>query len=316
VLALRLPPGAVQAFRYALSIRDIPVSMFGIATSQAIFPSLSEKARKKDGLESFQILFSQGLRTILFWTLPITSLLLVLRTPYTRILFSLFTDKVTLRDASVISYALLFLSISIVFYSILNLVNRAFYSLDDSKTPTYVSVFTIFIEIALTYALVNLFSNISNVSLNPLIIFRNYNYYFINGGSINAVGGLALASTIAIFINLSILIFFLGKKKVKFFFQPEYILSKFASAFTMFVAGILSFKLFDRFFDLERTGGLLIFTANVTILMLFTYYICEKFVKDDDISFVDHPISRIKAVTKKILDLIRRRKLTGITTSQ
>lgn len=315
-IALRLAPGAAASFRYALSIRDIPVGMFGVATSQALFPSLSEKAHKKDNLESFQILFSRGIRVILFWTLPVTTLLFVLRTPLIRLLFSLFTNKVTLRDASILSYTLLFLSISIVFYSILNLVNRAFYSLDDSRTPTYVSIFTIFIEIALTYALVNLFSNFTNVSLNPFIIIQNYKSYFTNGGSISAVGGLATASTIAIFINLSILLFFLNRKGVKFFYQSEYILCKLASSLSMFVVGILSFKMLDKFFDLERTGGLIIFTFNVGVLMLITYYLCEKFLRDEDISYLDHPIQKVRSITKKLGDLVKRRKITGISTPQ
>lgn len=314
IIAIGLPAGSLAAFAFATSIRDIPISMFGISTSQALFPTMSELAEKKD-MEGLQKIFSKGVRAILFWTLPASVLLIVLRTPYVRILFSLFTDAVTFAGIRILSFALLFLCFGIVFYSLLNLVNRAFYSLNDSKTPTYVSMFVIGIEIVLTYLFVNLLSHFNSLSVNPFQIVQNFENYFTNGGSVAAVGGLGLASSTAIFINLAILIYFLKKKGVNFFYESEYILSKVASALTMFVIGISSFKLMDIFFDLERTGGLLIFTANVTILMLLAYYYCEKFLNDDDVKMLDHPIQKIKISFSKIGKLIKSKRLTGVTPS-
>jgi putative peptidoglycan lipid II flippase len=313
VLALRLATGSLNSYRLANSLREIPITMFGIAIAQSVFPRMSEIAKTQDIIE-LQKLFSRAVRTILFWTLPISAIFIVLRTPLVQLLFSIFNKNISFSDTSLISYSLLFLSLGIVFYSLLHLTNRVFFSLDDSVTPTIVSLIIIFLEIGMTYIFVNLFSHFNNISLNPFVLIQNSDNLFTKGDSDAAIGGIALASSISIFLHLSILCRFLKKKKLSMFYESRFIIKKFVSFAVMLTVGLLSFKLLDTFFDKERIAGILIFTLNVSVIMGLTYYFCEKLLKDEDIDILDHPIMRVKKGFVKFYQLFRANKLRGVNT--
>lgn len=311
LIALRLSDRALNSFRNTLSIRDIPITMFGVAISTALFPTLSE-LNKNSQRDEFQKIFSKGLRTILFWTLPSSILIIVLRTPIIRLVYSVFNSSITLSDVSLMSYILLFLSLGIVFYSVLNLVNRAYYALDDSKTPTFVSITVIFLELALTYGLVNLFSHFNNLSLNPVSFFKNVDDYFTNGGSDAAVGGIGFASSISIFINLFILCLLLRKKGLYFFYEKKHILKKVFSSAMMLIVGVFSLKVFEDFFNEERVAGILLLTINVFVFMVGTFYFSEKLVQDEDISILDKPITKVKKAFGQFKRLISKNKISGV----
>lgn len=312
ILALGLATGSLTSFRLAISIREIPTTMFGIAISTSVFPKLSELASQKK-LHEFQKLFSQALRSILFWTLPITALLLVLRTPVVRLLFGLFNDSVDFSETRLVSWSLLFLSLGIVFYSVLNLVNRAYYSLDDSKTPTIVSIIVIFFELLLTYALVNLFSHFDDsLTVNPFTIIPNISNYFTKGDSQAAIGGIGLASSISIFVNLWLLTWFLKRKNINLFHEPSFIFKKLISAVVMFCVGLISFKIFEVFFATTKVIGLVFFTFNVTVIMCGSYYFMEKWLKDDDITILDDPIKKFKIGLRKFKKLMKTQEVTNV----
>lgn len=315
ILALSLVEGSLNTFRLAISLREIPISLFGMAISVSVFPSLSELAERKK-FDELQILFSKALRSILFWTLPVTVLFLVLRTPIVRFTFGIFNKNVTLAETSLLSYTVLFLSLGIVFYSVLQLVGRTFYSLNDVKTPTIVSMIAILVELALTYSLANLFSHFNSLSLNPLNFIKNVNDYFTIGSNPEgaAVGGIALASSASIFVNLALLTIFLKRKGISVWYEPQYIFKKIISSGAMFVVGLGSFKYLDTFFNDDRILGVFLLTANVTFLMGLTYYLSERVLKDDDIENLNDPIKKIKRGLEKVKQLIKLNKLKGIGT--
>jgi putative peptidoglycan lipid II flippase len=311
LLALRLMPGTLNSFKLAISLREIPATMFGIAIAQSVFPGMSELGSKKDFV-GLQNLFSKALRIILFWSLPITAIFIVLRTPIVQLVFGIFSGKVDFNDTSLISYSLLFLSFGVIFYSVLGLVNRTFYALDDSKTPTIISICVILLELALTYSLANLFSHFSNLSLNPLLFWQNFDNFFTNGGEQAAIGGIALASSISILINLILLIKFLKAKGINTFFQPQHIYKKFISTLVMLVTGLLAFQLFVslEIFNNERVLGVFLFTVNVGIIMCLSYYFVEKILKDDDLEMLQNPISKLKTGLWKIRKVLPGSKIT------
>jgi peptidoglycan biosynthesis protein MviN/MurJ (putative lipid II flippase) len=183
--------------------------------------------------------------------------------------------------------------------------------MDDSKTPTIVSIVIILFELSLTYGLVNLFSHFDqSLSVNPLTIFNNLDYYFTRGDSVSAIGGIALASSIAIFFNVSILIYFLNKKGVNFFFESKHIFKKLISAVIMFVVGLVSFKFFDAFFDTNRVFGVFFFTINMTVIMFGTFVLSEKILGDEDISILDDPIKRFRKSTSRFLQILKTDEVT------
>jgi len=314
-IALALVQGSLNSFRLATSLRDLPSSIFGLAVAQSVFPQMSELAEKKEFIE-FQKLFSLAIRTILFWTIPVTAIFIVLRTPIVQLLFGLFNKEITFSDTSLVSYSLLFLSLGIIFYSILAVVNRAFYSLNDSTTPTTVSIFVIFVELALTYTLVNLFSHFDeSLSLNPIFVLSNIDNYFQNGNSQAAIGGIALAGTIAVFFNLSILIWALKRKGTDFFYESQFIFNKFLSGFVTILIGFLGFKYLNDFFDTTRVIGVFLSTLNISLIMCLTYYLSEKYLRDEDVKMFDNFLKKIGNFLRKVKEAFSKNEVIGVGTS-
>lgn len=308
-IGLRILGDSFNAFKIANSLREMPNSIFGSAISQAYFPKMNAMAKKQEMLK-LQKLFSSAIRTILFWTVPITAILIVLRTPIVRLSFGIFDSDATFTDISLISYSLLFLSFGIISYSLLNIVNRMFFVLDDTKTTTFVSIFVIILEVTLMIGLANVFSYFNNFSINPILFINDINNYFTSGNSINAIGGIALASSIAALANLLLLIFFLKKKKVQFLYDKKLVFVKFISGGVMLIVGFTSFKFLENYFDEESLVALLILTVNVLIIMLATYIGMEKLQNDKDLDILMKPARKIKNNIGKVNNIFSRGQIT------
>lgn len=313
ILSLGLQNGSLTAFRLGLSVREIPNMIIGNSVAQAYFPTMSSYAQEGK-LEELQEVFSKGVRSILFFVLPATSLLIVLRTPIVRFLFGTFNSSITFEELSLVSYIIFFLSFGVIFYSLIGIVNRVFFCLEDSKTPTYISIGVIIFELILTFALVNLFSHFNSLSVNPKLFIANIEDYFTDGGSRAAIGGIALASSISAGINLLLLVWFLDKKKMYFFYSPKLILIKFLGFIVMTSVGLMSLKFLDQFYNQERLFGVLLLTTNVSILMAISYYLTQKLMKDPDLDVLDKPTRRLKNTIKKVIRLIRTSKVASVGT--
>ncbi|MFW5720550.1 MAG: murein biosynthesis integral membrane protein MurJ [Candidatus Dojkabacteria bacterium] len=313
VIALQLVTGSFASFKLALSIREIATLVFGLSVAQALFPRMSELGSEKN-ITELQDIFSQGLRTILFWTLPVAAMIIVLRTPIVQLVYGLFSDKVDLEETSLLSYCLLFLSLGVVFFASLNIINRVFYSLNDSVTPTVVSVMVITIEIALTYVLANIFSHFSTFSLNPAA-FTTVEDYFTKGQGQAAIGGVALAATIAITINVILLSIFLYlRHSIKVWYQPEKILKKVVSASFSLAIGFAVFKFLGDFFRSDRVIGVMLLTLFTSSSMMLVYYLMEKLLKDEDVNILDDPVKRGRKAIKHFLRLVRKSEVSGVST--
>lgn len=176
-----LPQGMISALRAAQRIMQLPIGVFAIAIAVATFPTLTGYAARNEKHE-FKKTMSLAVRTIIFITLPAAFGLIALRVPVVRVLFQ--QGKFTEQDTEATAYALLFYCIGLIAYSAIQLLNRVFYSLQDTRTPVMVGIFTIVINIVLNFALIK-----------PL-----------------GHGGLALAYSLAGYVNMLGLLYILRKK--------------------------------------------------------------------------------------------------------
>jgi putative peptidoglycan lipid II flippase len=181
MLASLLKEGSVSFLYYANRLVQFPLGVFAIAISTALLPTLSYHAGKNDMPELIGTL-SRSLRGAMFLIIPSTAGLIILREPIIELLFErgAFDHAATLNTA----YALAFYSMGLLAFSGVKLFVSAFYALGDTKTP---------VKVAVTAMLINIVLNL--LLMGPL-----------------QHGGLALATSIASWINLLCLWFLLGKR--------------------------------------------------------------------------------------------------------
>ncbi len=139
-LASRMSRGVVAAYNQASSLSLMPVNLIGVAISNAAFPRMTERLA-----EGRTDLFKQELRQVLRW-------IIWLALPIAMITFFARGYIVTfIKNGGdfLISSLLGALVVSILFRTVYHIAARTFYAQQDTKTPLYVSLFTISLNIGL-----------------------------------------------------------------------------------------------------------------------------------------------------------------------
>jgi putative peptidoglycan lipid II flippase len=142
--ARRLGPGNVSYYNNANILSQVPVLLIGTAISTAAFPRLS--ARLSQGRpDLFNRDFLKVLRVLLWLGSPIVIVAYFARGYLARLIFS--------KDAPQISLILGFL-VAATFAGILySILSRWFYARKDTRTPLFVSIFTVGLNIILAVLL-------------------------------------------------------------------------------------------------------------------------------------------------------------------
>lgn len=131
-LASSLVEGSISALTYASRLKDLVISVFIMAITTVVFPMLSKAFSQEDNQQVKRIM-GQGINIILIITVPATIGMLVLAEPMVRIFFQrgAFDSTATIMTAR----ALIFYSLGLVGASLRLMLNRVFYSFQDTKTP-------------------------------------------------------------------------------------------------------------------------------------------------------------------------------------
>ncbi len=150
-LASNLDAGLVAALRTGQRLMQLPIAIFAISVAVAVFPTLTTYAAKGD-MVNFKRSTSMGLRSVFFITLPSAAGLIALKVPLVRFLFEqgMFTPEATIAT----SVAVFYYSFGVFAYSGIQVLNRTFYALQDTKTPVIAGVLTIILNIVLNFALI------------------------------------------------------------------------------------------------------------------------------------------------------------------
>lgn len=142
---------AVPALDYANKLYIILVGVLTYAVSNLIFPSLSRAAENSDKSE-FKEISKNALRIICATILPVMALFIVLSTPLVRLVYE--RGEFGAESTSLTSSALMFYSMGMLGFGIQEIANKIFYSSKDGKTPMYVAMCGIIINILLSFILV------------------------------------------------------------------------------------------------------------------------------------------------------------------
>jgi len=204
-IASTIATGSIVIFNFSNNLQGLPIGIIGVSFAVAAFPSLSRfwsQNQKKEFLESFYLIF----RRIVFLIVPVSLLLFLLRTPITALIYK--TGKFGWEDAQLTSACLGLFSLSIFAQSLIPLFVRAFFSFQDTKTPTLITIFSVVFNVASAFFFVQILS-FSNFFTDFLGKFFN-----LQGiGNISLLG-LPIAFTLAaIFQFILLFIFFRRKTK-------------------------------------------------------------------------------------------------------
>ncbi|MHB0868769.1 MAG: murein biosynthesis integral membrane protein MurJ [Chloroflexota bacterium] len=181
VLASRLEPGSLAYLDYAWLLTMLPLGVFAMAISTAVFPTMAAHGAM-DRMEELRRTFVSSLRLILYLTLPASVGLVVLAEPIVRLLLQhgSFGPEATRATA----YALSFFALGLAGHATVEIVDRVFYALHDTKTPVAVAFLAFLVNVSLSLLLMGYLS----------------------------FGGLALANALAGLTEGGILIVLLGRR--------------------------------------------------------------------------------------------------------
>lgn len=179
-LASALAAGSIAAFNLANNIQTMPVVVLGTSFATAVFPTLAVKI-SQNKKEQFSFYLNRALRAIGYLLIPATFAFILLRAQIVRLILG--SGQFGWDDTKMTAMALGFFATSILAQGIAPILSRAFYALKDTKTPMYISIFTVIFSILVALPLSQTMS----------------------------VAGLALAFSLGSYFNTVLLIFYLRK---------------------------------------------------------------------------------------------------------
>jgi putative peptidoglycan lipid II flippase len=139
-LASRLASGTIRAYNQALTLHLMPINLIGVAISTAAFPSLTERLGE-GRVDLFIKELRNAIRVITWIILPVATIAFFAR--------GYIVNFIKEGGDPLMANLLGALVVAILFRSIYHSAARSFYAQQDTKTPLYVSIFAIALNVIL-----------------------------------------------------------------------------------------------------------------------------------------------------------------------
>ncbi|MGH8934163.1 MAG: murein biosynthesis integral membrane protein MurJ [Egibacteraceae bacterium] len=153
VIALATPArGAVTAYQTAFMIMQLPFAIVAVSLFSALAPRLATAAR--DDRAGFATAFSSGFRISTALLLPAAVGLVALAEPITQMLIGY--GQVSREGTQLVAVALRGFGVSLVPFTLFQLLTRSYYSLPDARTPALANIAVNVVNIVGAVALVAL----------------------------------------------------------------------------------------------------------------------------------------------------------------
>lgn len=270
IFASTLATGSLAIFNLAQNIQSVPLGIFGISFAIAVFPVLSTLAAKNES-DKFVEAFSKTFRQILFFVIPISVFIIVLRAQIVRVVLG--SGKFDWSDTIPTFECLGIFALSLFAQSTIPLLARSFYALHNTKTPFYIAVISEIINILLVilligrlsiFGLVIAFSISSIIQMFLLLFFLHFKFGNLDDKKIFSfiikisIASIAAGSIIQLFKNYLVNDLDISVLGVRLFYivSPKIQLETFLGVFTQLtlsaLAGILVFIGFCWILKLEE----------------------------------------------------------------
>jgi putative peptidoglycan lipid II flippase len=286
-----LAAGSIAVFNLANNLSRSFIILLAVPLSTAAFPSLATvfSEGKKD---EFLKKFSSSFRLLLFLIIPASAFLFILRAQVVRIIFG--TGRFSWSDTRLTSACLAIFSISLFAYSLGLLLSRAFYAAHNTKTPTLISISTVFLNIILCFSFV--------YALRVPGFFQDFvsNILKLQGLGDISILGLPLAYSISGIAQFVLLFIFLRKKLGGFKLKEVTQTAKKTILATLpaTVAAYFSLRLFALFFDTNTLLGIFFQTAGAGVAGLLIYLLASFLLKSEETILMKNFLKRYFAKSR------------------
>ncbi|MEG0844242.1 MAG: murein biosynthesis integral membrane protein MurJ [Romboutsia sp.] len=150
-LASTLGDGIITVLNSANKLNDFVTGLFIATIISVIYPILSKLSQSNE--KEFKKIIIQSINILLLLLIPISIGAIVLSVPVVRVVFE--RGKFDYNSTILTAQALKYYAIGITAGGITTVLNRVFYSMQDTKTPMINSVISIIINIVLNLILIN-----------------------------------------------------------------------------------------------------------------------------------------------------------------
>lgn len=152
-LASGLESGSVSVLDYANKLNTLVLGIFITAITAIIFPSLTKAFGRDDYIQGKRVM-NAGVKTVLLITVPSTIGLIVLARPLVELVYQ--SGRFSAENTIATTEVLRFYSLALISMSLNMVLNRVFYSIQDTKTPFIIGVINVGINVLLNLLVVNI----------------------------------------------------------------------------------------------------------------------------------------------------------------
>jgi putative peptidoglycan lipid II flippase len=143
--------GAPSYLYYAQRLYQFPLGVLGISLATAIFPVMSSDAARKD-FDAFTKTVARGVKAAVFIAVPATAGIFLVARPLVSAVFE--HGKFESEDTPIVAWTLSFYAVGLCGYFLQQITTRAFYSMQDSKTPARSALYAVVANIFLNLTLI------------------------------------------------------------------------------------------------------------------------------------------------------------------
>lgn len=299
--------GNLAALTYANSLSLVIPSLFGYTFAVPAFTVLSEFFEEKNHEKAHSVII-KTLNEMLFLSLPFIISFLVLRVPIVRLVFGIIPKtNFALEDTTLTAWILLWFTVGHIFVCGRWFMYRVFYAAKDTRIPFLVSFVSLFLTIFLSIIFSNLFSHNKDFAISATVV--TLENLLTRDTSVAALGGIALAMSIAYSIEFFALMILFSKTKIKIKWSEliKTTLPKFIAGGVMILVMYFMYKIWNFVayaLPVSATEGYLgsttinlIFLTVVTMVTSFmVYYLVSLLLRVEELKILRrylNPIFRI-----------------------
>ncbi len=259
-LASRLSAGTLSAYNQATTLHMAPINLIGVAISTAAFPKMTERL-SEGRADLFKSELQTVLRIIIWLAMPVAVV-----TFFTR---GYIVNFIIEGGDSLMAGLLGGLVVAILFRSIYFIAARSFYAQQDTKTPLYISVFAISLNIGLAI-------------------------WFTLSLGMGAYGLAYAQSIVSVFEVL--LLFFVMNRRLKGLFDMKFLKAISRMALATIVTGIVSYVAVQLFQLQSDDQGFLATFPKFLIIIVISAIVYLSLSKWFKLKEADPILKRIKRV--------------------